>query len=341
VKRLLLSALIAAAMHAFLLGADFGRFGRRPPFQSAPQRVVLNLISRPAAKVEPAPARMVPKPEPEGQPALRPAIKAASETPPAPKPLKPAKPKARPVPAIKSGPALRPAAKTAANTPPGPKPLKPAKAEARPVPAMERDPAVEKKALPPPEPLPADQRRIPPAAPQQAAIAEPPGPPAPPPLEKSNPAAEHLPESLPVRQASGAEATPPRSDGDAGDPRSPETSRAPAATPAAGLDAKNGIDAAPRSETAVIEARPHYGTNPKPAYPLIARKKGYQGTVVLDVLVGREGRVVDMKIFRSSGHTPLDMAALTAVGNWTFEPGRKGAEAIRMWVRIPVRFELK
>ena len=41
----------------------------------------------------------------------------------------------------------------------------------------------------------------------------------------------------------------------------------------------------------VHEATPLYRQNPVPEYPLIARKRGYQGTVVLEVLVTREGKV--------------------------------------------------
>jgi len=41
----------------------------------------------------------------------------------------------------------------------------------------------------------------------------------------------------------------------------------------------------------VIEAVPLYKVNPPPEYPRLARKRGYQGTVVLDVLVDQNGKV--------------------------------------------------
>ena len=91
----------------------------------------------------------------------------------------------------------------------------------------------------------------------------------------------------------------------------------------------------------IIEARPLYRANPPPKYPTMARKRGYTGNVVLEVLVGRNGSVVDLRVFSSSGHTILDKAAISSVKNWTFEPGTRGDEKIAMWVRVPIRFELK
>jgi len=91
----------------------------------------------------------------------------------------------------------------------------------------------------------------------------------------------------------------------------------------------------------VQEAKPLYDKNPPPEYPRIAQKRGYQGTVVLEVLVGRNGSVDDLRIFTSSGHAILDNAAMKSVKEWLFEPGKRGGETMDMWVRIPVRFELK
>jgi protein TonB len=92
---------------------------------------------------------------------------------------------------------------------------------------------------------------------------------------------------------------------------------------------------------AVREARPMYRENPKPEYPRLARRRAYQGTVVLEVLVDQEGRVVDLRVFASSGHQVLDRAAMKSVKTWLFEPGMRGDERVAMWVRIPIRFQLK
>ena len=88
-------------------------------------------------------------------------------------------------------------------------------------------------------------------------------------------------------------------------------------------------------------AYPRYQLNIPPPYPGLARKRGQQGTVILQVLVNKEGRVDDLEIKTSSGFRLLDRAALSAVSKWSFEPGKLGDERIEMWVNVPVSFKLK
>ena len=98
----------------------------------------------------------------------------------------------------------------------------------------------------------------------------------------------------------------------------------------------------PVSEKQIIrEARPLYRSNPPPKYPAIARRRGFQGNVVLEVLVGPVGNVIELHVLSSSGYPILDRAAKSSVKNWTFEPGMRGQQKVEMWVRVPIRFELK
>lgn len=97
----------------------------------------------------------------------------------------------------------------------------------------------------------------------------------------------------------------------------------------------------PSPTNVIHEARPIYRSNPPPTYPSIARIRGYQGDVMLDVLVNKNGTVGDLKVIKSSGYPLLDRAAKSSVKNWLFEPGMVGKEKIKMWVRVPIRFELK
>jgi len=91
----------------------------------------------------------------------------------------------------------------------------------------------------------------------------------------------------------------------------------------------------------VREARPIYRKNPPPEYPKLARKRGYQGTVILEVLVDCKGRAADLRIFTSTGFPILDRVAMESVENWLFEPGMRGNKKVEMWVRVPIRFQLK
>ncbi len=91
----------------------------------------------------------------------------------------------------------------------------------------------------------------------------------------------------------------------------------------------------------VLQAQPLYKKNPPPRYPSQARRRRHQGTVHIEVLVNTAGRVSDLKVQTSSGYGSLDKAALAAVRKWHFEPGTRGSQKIEMWVRVPVRFELR
>jgi periplasmic protein TonB len=95
-------------------------------------------------------------------------------------------------------------------------------------------------------------------------------------------------------------------------------------------------------EQAVVQASvPLYHLNPAPDYPAVARRRGYEGTVLLDVLVDREGRAAEVKVAQSSGYALLDRSALTNVRRWRFEPARRLGRPVEMWVQVPVRFALQ
>ena len=110
------------------------------------------------------------------------------------------------------------------------------------------------------------------------------------------------------------------------------------------LNEKEDRNAEKHSDTnilPIIEASPRYLDNTPPIYPIIARRRGYEGTVVLDVLVDKNGMVSDLRVFISSGYEILDSAALSSVKKWLFEPGLIGNEKKEMWVRVPICFQLK
>lgn len=98
----------------------------------------------------------------------------------------------------------------------------------------------------------------------------------------------------------------------------------------------------PASDNAeVILSVPRYDLNPPFEYPQLARRRHWEGTVILDVLVDETGSVAELNVARSSGHSLLDRNALSQVKNWHFEPARKGGQAVTMWVEVPVRYQLK
>ena len=89
----------------------------------------------------------------------------------------------------------------------------------------------------------------------------------------------------------------------------------------------------PRSDAA-------YLNNPRPAYPLAARRRGDQGTVLIRVVVTADGLAANVNVEKTSGHPSLDEAALTAVKSWRFVPARQGGQAIESPYVVPVVFKL-
>jgi protein TonB len=85
---------------------------------------------------------------------------------------------------------------------------------------------------------------------------------------------------------------------------------------------------------------PTGGYQVKPRYPDSARRRGVEGTVIIKAYVTEQGRVEQVQVERSAGHTDLDQAAVEAVGRWRFEPARQDRRPIAMWVSIPVKFML-
>lgn len=99
--------------------------------------------------------------------------------------------------------------------------------------------------------------------------------------------------------------------------------------------------AAPRNDTYVpADSHAAYLNNPKPEYPLTARQRHWQGTVLLRVYVGADGRAQQVVIARSSGHDTLDESALDAVKQWRFVPAKRGDSAEASWATVPIVFEL-
>jgi protein TonB len=89
-----------------------------------------------------------------------------------------------------------------------------------------------------------------------------------------------------------------------------------------------------------VAARPRYKVNPEPPYPVVARRRQQEGVVLLSVRVDAAGRPEAVTVQSSSGFSALDAAAVAAVKNREFEPGRLGGEPVPSQVEVPIRFEL-
>jgi len=100
----------------------------------------------------------------------------------------------------------------------------------------------------------------------------------------------------------------------------------------------------PGNPPAVIltPARPLADTQTGPAYPIISRRLGEEGTVLLRLTVTAEGRVSEAMLLESSGFSRLDEAAINwVVRNWRYEPAMEGARAVESMVEASLTFRLE
>jgi len=83
-----------------------------------------------------------------------------------------------------------------------------------------------------------------------------------------------------------------------------------------------------------------YLNNPRTPYPLISRTLREQGTVIINVWVGIDGKAQKGEIKTSSGFDRLDQAAYRAVLSWRFIPGKRNGIPTAMPYDAPVKFQL-
>lgn len=78
---------------------------------------------------------------------------------------------------------------------------------------------------------------------------------------------------------------------------------------------------------------------PDPEYSEEARKAKYQGTCVLWLVVGPDGRPRDIRVARTLG-LGLDEKAIEAVKTWKFEPAMKDGKPVAVQINVEVEFRL-
>jgi protein TonB len=76
-----------------------------------------------------------------------------------------------------------------------------------------------------------------------------------------------------------------------------------------------------------------------PEYPQIARSAGIQGVVIIEALIGADGKVENARVLRSKPF--LDEAALAAVRGWEYTPTLLNGRATPVIMTVTVNFTLK
>lgn len=85
-----------------------------------------------------------------------------------------------------------------------------------------------------------------------------------------------------------------------------------------------------------------YLSAPAPNYPRGALARQIEGTVLLQVLVGIDGRPLEVTVSQTSGNRELDEAARNQIlKRWSFRPAMKNGQAVQALGLVPIAFNLR
>ena len=84
-----------------------------------------------------------------------------------------------------------------------------------------------------------------------------------------------------------------------------------------------------------------FDRQPKPRYPMVSRKLGEEGTVIVKGCIEENGSIKNIEIINGSGYKRLDAEAIEAVRQWTFSGGNQKSKKIISCYRIPIQFVLE
>jgi protein TonB len=92
---------------------------------------------------------------------------------------------------------------------------------------------------------------------------------------------------------------------------------------------------------AVVDEPPLLLSSPPLRYPPLLRDAGIEGEVVIEVVVGADGRP-ELETLRivSSTNRGFEAAARAALASSVYRPGKMRGEAVRVLIRQPVRFAI-
>jgi protein TonB len=83
------------------------------------------------------------------------------------------------------------------------------------------------------------------------------------------------------------------------------------------------------------------GTRALPRYPDLARRAGLQGTVILLVVVEKDGTVGTIEIIKSPDQRwGFDLSAIDAVKRWRYQPALMNGSPVAAYIQVMIEFTL-
>lgn len=100
------------------------------------------------------------------------------------------------------------------------------------------------------------------------------------------------------------------------------------------------LDQTPRIRVGGGVERPRLVKRVPQVYPSDAKAEGVQGLVILEVVIGTDGKVVSVDVVRRADPR-LDAAAAQAVAQWEYTPTLLNGEPVEVVMTVNVTFALE
>ena len=104
------------------------------------------------------------------------------------------------------------------------------------------------------------------------------------------------------------------------------------------VDNSEGSKLSTKNPTNIRKAKINFK---KPEYPYISRIIGEEGTVVIEVVIGKNNNIISVNVVKSSGYKRLDKAVVNQVKNGKVKSAKKNGENIVSKRKLgPFKFKL-
>ena len=103
------------------------------------------------------------------------------------------------------------------------------------------------------------------------------------------------------------------------------------------------VDPEPRNEIVRFNGtmtRPVQLSGRQPRYTELARRAGVQGTVILEAVIDKKGRVSNVRVLKGLP-MGLDAEAMAAVQEWIFEPAQMDGRPVAVYYTLTVNFQIQ
>lgn len=84
-----------------------------------------------------------------------------------------------------------------------------------------------------------------------------------------------------------------------------------------------------------------FENQPKPRYPMVSKKLGEEGTVIVKGCIEENGSIKNAVVINGSGYKRLDAEAIETVRKWTFSGINQKNKKIMSCYKIPIKFVLE